>query len=411
MKLFPNVKWKQELYFSALLDGHPKFGNDFEKIKMILNRHKISYQLLEGTKDIWCRDYMPVQLRDGSFKQFDYKPSYLKGYEDLRTSLFDVPFDWGENNLIGTNLKLDGGNVVMGDFKAIVSDRVFEENVKYNRDQINHLLHNELDSDIVFIPAYPVKDDMTGHSDGYVRFVNDDFVLVTQLDNEEPIFAKKMLEALNQYNLQYEEMPSFLYTDKKSPRSAIGCYVNYLELDDLIIFPIFGIHSKDEKAIKKIKTYFPNKTIEPVIINDIANEGGLMNCISWEIKTILNNLPMKYYRLKDWDNLVTFQSVVQPEKVEQHHLEREIKRLIGQAISDGENPFNQTMDLVPAFHLHPRTEEECLDLIMDSDAMHNLRNQLSNEKPVELTAEEASDYYNETTLYSYLISLVNLLEQ
>lgn len=45
----------------------------------VLHKSNVKYAFLKGTKDIWCRDYMPVQTESGKFIQFKYNPSYLKG--------------------------------------------------------------------------------------------------------------------------------------------------------------------------------------------------------------------------------------------------------------------------------------------------------------------------------------------
>lgn len=78
------------------------------------------------------------------------------------------------------------------------------------------------------------------------------------------------------------EMPSFYKYNKKTPHAAMGCYVNYLELDKLILFPIFEVEgNKDAEALAVITDAFPSKQIVPVNINEIVIEGGLMNCITW----------------------------------------------------------------------------------------------------------------------------------
>ena len=47
------------VYFSALLpEVCPVTYNGLVEI---LDRYGVPHSLLEGTKDIWCRDYMPIQ--------------------------------------------------------------------------------------------------------------------------------------------------------------------------------------------------------------------------------------------------------------------------------------------------------------------------------------------------------------
>ena len=90
-------------------------------------------------------------------------------------------------------------------------------------------------------------------------------------------------KALDTFNLTYIDIPYFVDKDAKHPYSAIGIYVNYLEVNDLIVVPIFN-SKEDQVAIDVIKKAFPNKTIEKINYNDVAKEGGLLNCTTWTYK-------------------------------------------------------------------------------------------------------------------------------
>ena len=47
-----------------------------------------------------------------------------------------------------------------------------------------------------------------------------------------------------------------------------------------IFLPVFGVDT-DNNAVQTAKHIF-HKAIVPVNINEIAADGGLLNCISWE---------------------------------------------------------------------------------------------------------------------------------
>ena len=49
----------------------PKTADNLLKV---LQRHCVRYSFLKGTKDIWCRDYMPIQIRPGYFQGYHYDP-------------------------------------------------------------------------------------------------------------------------------------------------------------------------------------------------------------------------------------------------------------------------------------------------------------------------------------------------
>ena len=71
----------------------------------------------------------------------------------------------------------------------------------------------------------------------------------------------------------------FPYYESKGD-SAIGCYLNFLETEQHLFLPVFGV-DMDSEAVETAKNIF-NKTIIPVNINEIAKDGGVLNCISWE---------------------------------------------------------------------------------------------------------------------------------
>ena len=64
----------------------------------------------------------------------------------------------------------------------------------------------------------------------------------------------------------------------------MGIYVNYLEVNNLIVIPSFQVEGNmDDEVLLLFKTLFPNKTIETINYNEIAKEGGLLNCTTWVV--------------------------------------------------------------------------------------------------------------------------------
>ena len=271
---------EQIVYLSALL--RTKYPDTCERLIRILDKHHVKYGFLEGTKDIWCRDYMPIQTKSGKFIQFKYEPSYLKndnGWDESRSDVEEV-CKLNDIDAEPSDINLDGGNVLLCDDRAIISDRVFSENKDWNREKLVSELSRLLECEIIIIPAE--NDDMTGHADGMVRFVNRDTILGNKLADEYKYWRDGMQKVIDQYGLKYIDVPFFLPKDPKHPLSAIGVYVNYLEVNDLIVLPVFG-RDEDEQVIRIIKSVFPERTIETIDYNDVAKEGGLLNCTTWVI--------------------------------------------------------------------------------------------------------------------------------
>ncbi len=268
----------QTVFLSELLkQRYPDVCNN---LLTILERHNITYSFLKGTKDIWCRDYMPIQNTSGKLIQFRYDPSYLKGKQEWEESRSDVNEVCKENGINPTfsDINLDGGNVLLCDGRAIISDRIYKENEDSpkwsDKEALKTELSRLLEAEIIIIPSQ--KGDMTGHADGMVRFVDRNTLLGNNRADEYKYWQEGINKVVNQYNLDYIDIPFF------TNKGAIGIYVNYLEVQNIIILPTFGIdESKDIETVQLFKSIFPNKIIETINYNDIAKEGGLLNCTTW----------------------------------------------------------------------------------------------------------------------------------
>ena len=281
-KVSPNFPiGEQIVYLSGLL--MTKYPETCDRLIQILKRHNIKYDFIKGTKDIWCRDYMPIQTKSGKFIQFKYDPSYLKGKKEDEETRSDVKEVCIVNNINAqfSDINLDGGNVLICDGRAIISDRVYTENPGYKEDALKEELSRLLECEIIIIPAQ--KSDMTGHADGMVRFVNKDTILGNNLDAEYKYWREGMQKVIEKYGLKYINMPFFEAKDPKHPLSAVGVYVNYLEVNSLIVLPVFG-RDEDKQAIDIIKDVFPDRIIETIDYNDVAFEGGLLNCTTWVVR-------------------------------------------------------------------------------------------------------------------------------
>lgn len=272
---------EQTVYMSELLMS--KFPETCKNLIKILEKHHVNYSFIKGTKDIWCRDYMPVQTESGKLIQFKYDPSYLKGKKEWEESRSDVKEICEKNNIVATesDINLDGGNVLICDGRAIISDRIFTENPTYDKTSLVNELTKLLECEIIIIPA--INGDYTGHADGMVRFVNRNTILGNRMADEYKYWQKGMQKVLETYNLTYIDLPFLTdIKDSKHPESAIGIYVNYLEVNDLIVAPIFN-REEDKQVIEILKNAFPNKQIETINYNDVAQEGGLLNCTTWVV--------------------------------------------------------------------------------------------------------------------------------
>jgi agmatine/peptidylarginine deiminase len=273
-----------KVYVSSILKE--KFPHAAEELFSVLRKHKVAFKELINTRDIWCRDYMPVQNRMGELIQFTYNPSYLKGNKEWEESRIDVHDVCSANSItpIFSDINIDGGNVVLFGDKAILTDRIFQENPDYEKNILVSELEELLKAKVIIIPAF--KTDITGHADGMVRFVDKNTILGNDLNIEYKYIRDGINKACTSNGLRYINVPFFEPKyDKNHEMNAIGIYVNYLEVDNLIVLPKFNVDGNHDEEVESLfKMIFPDRIIETVDYNEVAIEGGLLNCTTWTIK-------------------------------------------------------------------------------------------------------------------------------
>lgn len=264
------------LYFSSLLKTNDIYKPAAERLFAALTAGKVPYKLLDNTRDIWLRDFMPIKTKSGRYVSFRYEPGYLDDYPELRTDFRkEIAPQLQLESLVYSDINLDGGNVVFSPSceTAVISDRIFMENWHYSSAELMQELERLLQARVVIIPS--LRSDMTGHADGMVRFVDEN----TAVGNaSRSLFGLEahIKTALRNHGIEVYDFPYF----NSKGGSAAGCYLNFLEIEQAVFLPIFGADTDDE-AISTAKSIF-NKAVIPVNINEIAKDGGLLNCISWE---------------------------------------------------------------------------------------------------------------------------------
>ena len=269
--------------FLYLADTLPKnYSNFFRQFEKVLNDSNINFQLLPNTKDVWAVDYMPIQIDKDSFVQFIYNPDYLRDTIKWSKTISDVDIICKQINLLPkkSNIVVDGGNVTRTTDKVIMCDKIFTENPNIKEKNLIRELQELFQVDkLIFIPTHPI--DFTGHADGMVRFYDSNTVLINDYSRETMEFQLKFRLALHNAGLNYIEIPYNPYDNKKDDH-ANGEYINFLQMQQAIIIPTFGI-KEDDVVIKQFEQLFTGQRIATVDGNDLAFDGGILNCITWNI--------------------------------------------------------------------------------------------------------------------------------
>lgn len=259
---------KKTIRLSKLFfDNYPK---ESQNLVNILNKHNISYEILEDTKDIWTRDFMPICLDEGTLVSYIYEPNYLQNnkYKDIKTKII-----YEKNHM---NLIIDGGNFVRYKNKAIMTDKIFKENPSKTKDEIIEIIKSKCDlKDLIIIPKQPY--DTFGHSDSMVRWINENSVLINDFSLESKTFNDKLLKALQKHHLNIQTMKysNSFFTKNRN----WGAYLNFIKIENVLIVPIYGI-KEDILALEQLQNIYNDCIIEPIRFNFIIKEGGALHCVS-----------------------------------------------------------------------------------------------------------------------------------
>lgn len=229
-----------------------------------------------GAKDIWLRDFMPIQVGEHKFVQYRYAPDYLREYPHLRTDPGPICEALGLET-IKTDIILDGGNVILSDKILMMTDKVVLENKhQYSRKELIYKLQRLFEVEKVILIGWD-RQDIYGHADGMLRFIDNRTLLLSDFYAEDPNVTSPLKEA----GLDYE----VLEFRKKNKSRRRWAYINFLQTPDILLLPKLNI-PEDEMALEQMRNYFPEYTkedrIHQVDCTSIVSRGGGLNCVSWE---------------------------------------------------------------------------------------------------------------------------------
>ncbi len=252
----------------------------YHNLTKVLKDNAVYYRILGNTNDIWCRDFMPIQTDEKRFVFYQYNPDYLQDKHKRRyitnvNRVQNIDF-LRQAETANLDLVLDGGNVVKCGNKVVMTEKVFVENNNRSRNEVQRLLEEAFQCDIVFLPWD--ENEKCGHSDGIIHYVGDNRVLLTNYDDLDKTFAQAFLRILEKH---FEVIPLKYNVKRQHARS--WAYINYSQVDNLVLVPQLGI-PEDEHALEQISKALSNCKVVGIPALEAVRKGGALNCISWNIK-------------------------------------------------------------------------------------------------------------------------------
>jgi agmatine/peptidylarginine deiminase len=274
------------IYFSELLVKDKRFTETSNEISAILDSLKINHNFLPPfTNDIWARDYMPIQISKDKFVEFRYDPDYLQDIGKYGRNIKTYPdlvCDALSLKTVKSDIIIDGGNVVKSENNVILTDKIIQENKNlYNRKSLVKKLIELFETERIAIIPWDKKEKF-GHSDGMLRFISEDKVLINGIYKKEIAFNKDLLKTLEANKINWD----WITFDVEKEDSRNWAYINFLQTKDIILLPKFEVE-EDDQALEILKRHFPvyaeKNRIKQVNMRSVVKFGGALNCISWTI--------------------------------------------------------------------------------------------------------------------------------
>lgn len=285
------------VYISSKLSQNKEYNKFYSELTELFDELEIRYDRIWDTKDIWVRDFMPIQITDTDFLKYQYHPDYLRDVDEYKNCITDCTVSCRKKGIKyrETDIVIDGGNVVLCGDKVIMTDKVFAENNKKpgDTDFINEL-ENVFGHKVVIIPWEATdssikltkeyieekKPDVYGHSDGLIKYCGDNRILMSNYRDDKEEIAIKIRQKLEYEGYEVTEM----LFDVPNPNAELNwAYINFLQVGNNIIMPKFGI-AEDIQAKRYIQNAFPYCRVRQIDCTSLAKNGGALHCITWNIK-------------------------------------------------------------------------------------------------------------------------------
>lgn len=253
----------------------------YSKLTNILSKNNdIVYNITSSMPSIWLRDYFPIEV-DNKFYSFIPSFTYMTNTEKKKyNNYYHNILRLYNKEINKIDIILDGGNIIYNSNLLFISEKIFLDNCKMDRNKIISILENIFNNrKIIFIKTD--EHDITSHADGFMNFLSENVLLINNIEEYcKDIFyynfnvISKYIEPILIPSINIEERYHKWYSNK-------GNYINFLATKNNIVLSTYGYKDVENKIIDIIKKNDSmNRTIEFIDSSVIDLYGGGLHCIT-----------------------------------------------------------------------------------------------------------------------------------
>lgn len=294
LELIISLKKGEIVLVSSSEEDKKKLENSLQEFFKMKNElymlNFINYYIVR-VLDVWIRDYFSCGNVLYNNKILGIKGIYAPSYNSYSPYIDDAAGIKLMTNYyedyITLPIKLDGGNLICNDEYIICSEKIYTENYNFSKKEIDEYFEKNFKQKLIVLPCEIL--DVIGHVDSIMRFLTPRLIVLSIYDSEykaDNRYVSKIREILLQkLGLDYEIifLPSALSDDINDDNifSAKGLFINFLRLDDCIIFPSFeGLEDYNREISEILRKKTDNLNIYFSPCDKYSFEGGCFNCIT-----------------------------------------------------------------------------------------------------------------------------------
>jgi agmatine/peptidylarginine deiminase len=275
-----------------------------ERLKHKFPKKQIEIVIEDSWDEIWLRDVLGI-IKDDYIIKPQYEPNYCnyvlanRNLRQLNNGAIRLAEEYIKMGVIQLPLKFDGGNFVANQNFAFMTDKVLSDN-KITQKEVVTIIKDSLGLIPIIVPSN--KGDVLGHIDGYMSFLDEETICITEYpkmeifknDNDYSNILRGICHDLNFRTITINDRPlnysikceCELQKERKCcTYTANGNYINFLRLNNTIILPEYTLTTLKE-------TIYYNNINEEILSNlgfqvikincdTLAQHGGSLRCLSF----------------------------------------------------------------------------------------------------------------------------------
>jgi len=264
------------------------------KVLLLFPNKKIK-TIISKMEEIWLRDIMGFKFNSDVYCPI-FKPDYFINHytsEYILSIQKQVEITHELANLTTQHLPiiLDGGNFISNGLYGIITEKILNY---HSKKKLKKIFNKKLNIEPIIIPH--LEGDILGHSDGIINFIDKNTIVLSSYPKHLPslIQERKTLKIIKTQLLKYgfriveiKDRPVFeshITPEGKLP-SARGIYVNYIQIDNLIILPEYKLpkykSTFDYNEFNKKQMQQEGFEVKTINCDNLGKLGGGLRCISW----------------------------------------------------------------------------------------------------------------------------------